>query len=284
MQPLVNNLAPATYHGTLTLQFSDGRVSTVGITFVVTGLPPGGAERAIQRDSASSTCTPTKLLPVLTTLGPGFTVPAGYPEGLTAQAADDCGNPLTQALARYRWEFSTGQGAKYMQSLNNGRWDVTWETGSQQASNVILTVHATDPTQTITGDAQINGALGAPQAVFPSSPTAAWFPQRILKATPLSPGVIVAIFGSLLSDAAGTGPPGVFPLSTELNNTTVRLGDMLLPLFYTSAGQVNAIVPYETTINTNLQLLVQRDNAYATPVSVDHSGHAARHASVMASR
>jgi len=37
VQPIVNNLAPGTYAGTLTLQFSDGRVSAVGITFVVTG-------------------------------------------------------------------------------------------------------------------------------------------------------------------------------------------------------------------------------------------------------
>ncbi len=36
VQPLVDNLVPGTYQGTLTLQFSDGRVSAVGITFVVT--------------------------------------------------------------------------------------------------------------------------------------------------------------------------------------------------------------------------------------------------------
>jgi uncharacterized protein (TIGR03437 family) len=262
VQPIVNGLNPGTYPGTLTLQFSDGRVSAVGITFVVTGAGSSDSARAIPRDSGS--CTPTKLIPVLTTLGSGFTVPASFPEGLTAQVADDCGNPLTQGQVSV--EFSTGQGLKYMQSLNNGRWDVTWQTGSQQAASVILTVHATDPTQTITGDAQINGALGAPQAA-PAVSDAGVVSAASFMATPLSPGGIISVFGSLLSDASGSAP--VLPLSTQLNNTTVFLGNSQLPLFFTSAGQVNAAVPYETTVNTNLQLLVQRDNTYATPVYVD---------------
>ena len=37
VQPIVNNLAPGTYPGTLTLQFSDGRVNAVGVTLMVTG-------------------------------------------------------------------------------------------------------------------------------------------------------------------------------------------------------------------------------------------------------
>jgi uncharacterized protein (TIGR03437 family) len=260
----VNGLSPGTYPGRLTLQFSDGRVSAVGITFVVTGSGSSDSERAIPRDSGASMCTPTKLIPVLTTLGPGFTVPAGYPQGLTAQVADDCGNPLMQGQVSV--EFSTGQGLKYMQSLNNGRWDVTWQTGSQQASSVILTVHATDPTQTLTGDAQINGALGAPQQA-PQVSDGGVVSAASFVATPLSPGGIISVFGSQLSDATSSAP--VLPLSTQLNNTTVFLGNSQLPLFFTSAGQVNAAVPYETTVNTNLQLLVQRDNTYATPVYVD---------------
>ncbi len=267
VQPIVNNLKPGTYPGTLTLQFSDGRVSAVGITFVVTGSPGSSSadSRAIPRDSVS--CTPTKLIPVLTTLGTGFNIPAGPPEGLTAQITDDCGNPLMQG--RVSVAFSTGQGLTYMQSLNNGRWDLTWNTGSQQASSVTLTVLATDPTQTLTGQAQINGALGALQAP-PQVTDRGVVSAASFIATPVAPGGFISIFGSLLSDA--TSSASVFPLPTMLNNTTVKLGDELLPLFYTNNGtqnQINALVPYEPPVNTNLQLLVQRDNTYATPVYVD---------------
>jgi uncharacterized protein (TIGR03437 family) len=233
----------------------------VGITFVVTGAG-GITSQAIPRESA--TCTPTKLIPILTTLGSGFTVPAGYPQGLTVQVADDCGNPLTKGQVSV--EFSTGQGLKYMQSLNNGRWDVTWNTGSQQTSQVILTVHAVHPTLPLTGDAQINGALGAPQPA-PQVSDGGVVSAATFAPTPVAPGGIISLFGSQLSDATSSAP--VLPLSTQLNNTMVRLGDMQLPLFFTSAGQVNAVVPYGATVNTNLQLLVQRDNTYATPVYVD---------------
>ncbi len=267
VQPVVNGLAPGTYPGTLTLQFSDGRLSAVGITFVVTSAAGATSENSHTIPHDSGACVPTKLIPVLTTLGSGFTVPAGFPEGLTVQIADDCGNPLTQGQVSV--EFSTGQGLKYMQSLNNGRWDVTWNTGSQQASSVTLTVQATDPTQTLIGRTQINGALGAlqspPQVADRGVVSAASF-----TATPVAPGGFISIFGSLLSDA--TSPATVLPLPTELNNTTVMLGDLPLPLFYTSSGstaQLNALVPYETSMNTNQQLLVQRDNTYATPVYVD---------------
>jgi sugar lactone lactonase YvrE len=153
VQPIVNNLAAGTYNGTLTLQFSDGRVSTVSITFVVTGTSAtsGESPKAIPRDSGA--CTPTTLIPQLTTLGQNFTVPAVYPQGLTALVADNCGNPLT--AGKVSVEFSNGQGLTRMQSLNNGRWDLTWQTGSVPASSVTLTVQAADPTGNLTGQAQI---------------------------------------------------------------------------------------------------------------------------------
>jgi uncharacterized protein (TIGR03437 family) len=238
----------------------------LGLTFVVTGASVASGEnpQAIPRDTGS--CTPTKLIPVLTTLGQGFSVPAGFPEGLTVQVTDDCGNPLTQGQVSV--EFSTGQGLKYMQSLNNGRWDVTWSTGLE-SSSVTLTVQATDPTQKLTGQSQTNGALGALQAP-PQVADRGVVSSASFMTTPVAPGGFISIFGSLLSDATSSAP--VLPLPTMLNNTTVKLGDQSLPLFYTNNGaqnQINALVPYETPLNTNLQLLVQRDNTYATPVYVD---------------
>ncbi len=267
VQPLVNNLAPGTYTGTLTLQFSDGRVSTVGITFVVTGAAAASGEnpQAVPRDTTG--CTPMTLNPQLTTLGQNFTVPAVFPQGLTALVTDNCGNPLTDGKVTV--QFSTGQGATYMQSLNNGRWDVTWQTGSVQASSVTLTVLATDSTGNLTGQAQITGAIGVPQ------PSPLISPGGVVSAasytpTAVAPGGFIAIFGSLLSE--GTGGAASLPLPGDLNFTTVTLGDLTLPLFYTSTGtmgQVNALVPYEVPLNTTLPLLVQRNTTYAGPVSMN---------------
>jgi minor extracellular serine protease Vpr len=56
---------------------------------------------------------------------------------------------------------------------------------------------------------------------------------------------------------AGTTPGGS---STGLIN---------LPLYYVSQNQVNAVVPFEVSVNTSLQLLVQRGSTYSTPVQVN---------------
>jgi len=62
-----NSLPPGTHRGTLTLQFSDGRVRNLGITFVVVTAPVSGAASArnSKRD-ADAGCASTALLPNIT--------------------------------------------------------------------------------------------------------------------------------------------------------------------------------------------------------------------------
>jgi uncharacterized protein (TIGR03437 family) len=42
-----------------------------------------------------------------------------------------------------------------------------------------------------------------------------------------------------------------------------------MPLYYTSDGMLNALMPYGIDLNANQQLLVQRDDTYAAPVYVN---------------
>jgi uncharacterized protein (TIGR03437 family) len=58
----------------------------------------------------------------------------------------------------------------------------------------------------------------------------------------VSAGAIVSIFGSNL--AASTVVGTSLPLSTSLGGTTVRIGGIATPLFFVSAGQINAQVPW----------------------------------------
>jgi hypothetical protein len=197
---------------------------------------------------------------------PGFAA-APAQSGLLSKpqaVMDDCGTPLTQGKVSV--QFSTGQGVADMQTLNNGRWDLTWDTGAVPATQVTLMVHAAHLTLPISGDAQISGALGAPQAK-PQVKDGGVVTAATFTATALAPGSIIAIFGLELSDATSSAP--VLPLATTLNYTTVTLGDGILPLFYTSTGQVNAVVPIGISVNTRQQLLLQRDDTYAPLVGVD---------------
>jgi uncharacterized protein (TIGR03437 family) len=280
VQPLVNNLSPGTYPGTVTLEFSDGRVSTVGIQFIVTGAGGAGPEiRTAGRTrplDGSVVCPSTQLLPSLLTLGTGFSLPAGYPQGLEAQVLDNCGAPQVDGTVFV--QFNDGEAPVKLQSLGNGVWDGTWPVGIQATSAVTLTVTAQNAAA-ITGQSQINGALGT--TVLPPILT----DQGIVSATasnpgaetPLAPGGLISIYGQLLSDGQ-VSAPAYAALPPALAGATVFIGAQTgpaagqfqsMPIHMASPGQVNAVVPFEITPNTTQQLIFQRDSTYAAPVYVD---------------
>jgi uncharacterized protein (TIGR03437 family) len=205
------------------------------------------------------------LLPSLISLGTGFNVPAGYPQGLDAQVVDDCGKPqLTGAVFV---EFSNGDPPVKLSSLNNGRWDGTWKTGAQQVSQVTLTVTAKNPDLQLQGGSQVTGGLGAQQPAPVVADNGVVSAASGTPRVPLAPGGLISIFGQRLSEGTSVAPSG--PLPPELASTIVTIGDQTLPLLFASEGQVNAKVPYGVNADTNQQLLVQRGATYATPVYVD---------------
>jgi len=59
---------------------------------------------------------------------------------------------------------------------------------------------------------------------------------------PVAPGALVAIFGSGLATA--TASAAGLPLPTSLNGTQVLMNGIPMPLFFVSAGQINAQVPW----------------------------------------
>jgi len=74
-------------------------------------------------------------------------------------------------------------------------------------------------------------------------------------AGPVSGGEIVAIYGTSMGPAAGvTYTPGELP--TTLAGTTVYFGNYAAPLFYVSANQISAIVPYEVS-GSQVQVFVK---------------------------
>jgi uncharacterized protein (TIGR03437 family) len=271
VQPIVNGLSPGAYPGTLTLQFSDGSVNAVGISFVVTGGPglagsSAVASRAIPLDSGTSVCTPTKLIPVLTTLSPSFNVLVGYPTGLSAKVMDDCGNPQTSGNVTVT--FTNGDPPLGLTSLTNGTWQATWYAGTQSAGqSVKLTVTAVGTQPQISGTTEVDGGIGASQQqpmVLPGGVVSAASPVSF---TALAPGGIISIYGSLLADNAA--PATSIPLPTTLGNANVIIAGQTVPLFYASPGQINAVVPFGLNTNTAYSVLVQRDLALSSPFAVN---------------
>jgi len=64
----------------------------------------------------------------------------------------------------------------------------------------------------------------------------------------LAPGEIISIFGTNLAFA--TVQAAELPLPRELAGVSLTLGDIPLPLFYVSPGQINAQVPYEAPLGS----------------------------------
>jgi uncharacterized protein (TIGR03437 family) len=87
-------------------------------------------------------------------------------------------------------------------------------------------------------------------------------------AEPVSPGKIVVLYG------AGLGPVGLVQnqavnglYSSQLGGTTVAFNGTAAPILYTSATQVAAVVPYETT-GTSAQVTVTYQGEASLPVTV----------------
>ena len=78
-------------------------------------------------------------------------------------------------------------------------------------------------------------------------------------------GAIVSIFGSNL--ATGTGGAVGLPLSNDINGTSVTIGGQAAALFFVSAGQINAQVPWGAPTGT-VQLTVQTPGGTSAPVNV----------------
>ena len=57
----------------------------------------------------------------------------------------------------------------------------------------------------------------------------------------IAPGSVVSIFGASLAGAVVVGPDS--PLPQTLGGITVRIGDLFLPLFFVSPGQINVQLP-----------------------------------------
>jgi len=262
VQPLTASLAPGVYNADLTLQFSDGTVRRVGMRTIVTLAGPMPATSSSETAHAASGCTPTQLIPLITTLGQSFDEPAAWPVALEAQVTDDCGNQLNSGDVTA--SFSNGDPPLSLLSIQNGIWQSTWQSGGNPAA-VTVTVTATDPARNLTGSEQVTGALGSPSLapVLNAIVSGASFQAN----APLSPGSIVTLFGQNLANGTATAPS--LPLGTTLAGASVAMAGTTLPLTYSATGQINAVIPSEINTNTSQQVLVQRGNALSIPIELD---------------
>jgi uncharacterized protein (TIGR03437 family) len=83
--------------------------------------------------------------------------------------------------------------------------------------------------------------------------------------TVISRGSLVSIFGARLSQSAMSAT--TLPLPTKLGNTVVKVGDLELaaPLYFVSANQINAQIPYEV-LGDSVTLTVTTSEGASAPI------------------
>jgi len=271
IQPYTAPLNPGIYESFVTLRFSDGTISPIRVfTFVFS--PEAASARA--RGAKVTGCTPTKLLPALTTLDQSFTVSAGWPTALSAFVADDCGNVLSSS-GSVTVNFSDGEQALALRAQGAGNFENTWSTGNS-FSGVTLTVHAATP-DGLTGDAQVTGNLASQEQPPLFAGAGIVSAAAAVSYTALAPGSAISIYGTRLAES--TAPAAALPLPAKLVDTQVFVtgataagtstGLIPAPLYYVSENQVNALIPYEVSVDTSLQLLIQRGSTLSSPVQIN---------------
>ena len=262
VQPDFGSLPPGVSRAFLNLGFSDGSSRTISVLSVMA--PPGSAAPdARASENAAGSCNPTALNIIATNSEQSFTAYANQPSTIATQVVDDCGTALTpdRGGVAVTTRFSNGDPGVNMVHTPQGRWTGSWQPRNTSQNTVRATITAfmvqgNGKTLASQLDLNVNVVSGARVPLV--APGQVLNGASFVAQAPVSPGSLISIFGSQLADGQALGAA---PFQTSLAGTQVVLGGKPAPLLYTSDTQINAQVPFDVPVNSQLQILVQRGSA-----------------------
>ncbi len=254
-----SQLAAGIYSGEVDISMS-GALRSVNIILIV--LP--GSTVAAHAVPAATSCTPAKLALAETGLVNNFSVPAGWPAALTVQLNDDCGNAVSNGSVTA--SFSNGDPPLMLRPGQSPSYSATWQPGvvSPQMT-VTLQAQAgalTPATSQLIGS--INQNPNAPP-VLSENGTVNVFNR--VPAGALAPGMIIEVYGAGLATAKGN--PGVLPLPTSFQGTSLIVGPDEAPLYFVSGGQLDVQVAAELAPNQQYPVIAILNGALSVPVMAD---------------
>jgi uncharacterized protein (TIGR03437 family) len=261
-------LKPGIYRGGVQVNFP--QLKTFRTADVLLVIPPAGTQPSASHSASpqdNSTCSPSQIAVVGTSIAGNFSQPAAWPAVFEARVVDDCANPVNDA--KVILSFSNGDQALDAKleacseeqgcGSGDGTYSATWVPSGTGPVNV--DVRATSGS--LSASALYSGTV-SPNNVLAVPPNGAVNNLNVQAGAPLAPGTITAIYGSGLVSGAG-GSPGKVPLVTNFQGTSVLIGGLPAPIYYTSAGQLNVQLPAELQPNQSYSMLVSVDNAVSIP-------------------
>jgi uncharacterized protein (TIGR03437 family) len=272
VQPVLASLTAGVRRGAATFLFSDGGSQTVNVLFLVVGsagsssstMAPAAVLAAADDGvlSAAADCSPTRLLAINRSLPNSYVPSAGWTGGIEVQVVDDCANPVTDANVVAT--FSNGDQPLSLASLRTGIYSATWRPLNATGRVTVNIRAAKSPlAEAQVAPVQVEvPANAAASAVFDGGAVnGASFAER----QPLAPGTIISLFGrKLAADAQAAN----LPLPSKLGGSTLVVGGIETPLFFTASGQINAQLPFELPPNSRPQLIVKGADFVTVPETI----------------
>ena len=258
-------LKPGVYTGGISYAFAGAAVRTVNVTLIVEATSPATHVVPALTSAAApaSSCTPTKLVPTQTGLVNNFAQPAAWPTPLSILLVDDCGAPILNGQVAATFSNGDPPLSLAVNDAKSGIYGGTW-TPRNASAQITISAKAT-ATGYSPATAQITGQVNPNKAPV-LTPGATLHVFDPLVGGSLGPGNIVQIYGSYLS--AQTMLAQTIPLPTNVGGTSVIIGGMPAPIYFVSAGQINAQVPFELIPGKKYQILINANGALTTPDSI----------------
>ena len=254
----VTGLKPGVYVGEVDV--AEGGLLR-GVTVVLIVIGPSSSAASEERTRAAAGCTPTQTVITPTGVPLGFSTPAGWPLTIAVTLTDDCGAPIPGFKGAVTARFDNGDSPlSLLDPQQDGTYTADW-TPLFQASpmNIHLSASAgalQASTMDLTGGVVANSQ--APPVLFENGTVNNTNPSG---GALMAPGTVSAVYGQNL--ASSTVSPGVVPLLTSFNGTTVNFGGIAAPLFFLSNGQLNIQVPAELAPNQTYAVAALVNNAYS---------------------
>jgi uncharacterized protein (TIGR03437 family) len=245
-----------------------GALRSVNVTTIVQpgGSNPVNSAGASTVNAVQTSCTPSSLVLTETGLVNNFAVPAGWPATLMVLLNDDCGNTISDGFVNA--VFSNGDAPLTLHEAQTGTYSVTWQPHAA-AAQMALSIQAYS-TKLKPAMIQLVGAVNenqnAPPIIFENGMVNAF--NRV-SAGALAPGMIVEVYGSGLATTGGN--PGVLPLTTDFDGTSLIVGSRQAPLYYVSDTQLNVQFNVELTANQQYAVIASLNGALSVPVVADVS-------------
>ena len=261
VKPALNGIPAGTYRGAVDFRFTPAN-QTITVTLLLVVAPGAASAAKLAPVAAEGTCTPVRILPVFRAPGASFTTTAGWPAPIEVQAVDDCGVPVTKGAGTVT--FSSNDPPIILTHTGNGLWTGTWAARTVRTSG--YRIDAKLKNGSVEGVASVTGSVREGEPAPTVNPGGLVNAASFGKNEPVAPGAYVSIFGHSLSRELKIADSA--PLPPQLGDTLAVIGGLSLPLHFTSDGQMNALIPYDVTDSTRLELLVRRGLAYSIPEKV----------------